>query len=153
MRHETTATSISWIPSEAVKGMTRLPSRWGLRTTTRPPPERLGPDDLETLCEADRFRFANQLTAWIEVEDGSITGWGREGAGCIGSTTMRVGKRDATFTAVALPDLQPGARGRRRTRSVSRRPPAGAPASRRPAGSTGRRSSRSRRRWRGRPWR
>jgi len=105
MRHETTATSISWIPSEAVKGMTKLPFEMGVAHYDETPPERLAPGDLEALRDADRFRFANQLTTWIEVEDGEITSWGREGSGLIGSTTMRVGKRDATFGAVSLPDL------------------------------------------------
>ncbi len=107
MRFETTATSISWIPSEAVKGMTKLPFEMGVAHYDETPPEHLGSGDLEALRGADRFRFANQLTAWIEVEDGEITDWGREGSGLIGSTTMRLGKRDATFGAVALPDLAP----------------------------------------------
>lgn len=31
--------------------------------------------DVETLLAADAIRFANQLNAWIEVEDGQIAGW------------------------------------------------------------------------------
>lgn len=107
MRYETTATSISWIPSEAVKGMTKLPFEMGVAHYDETPPEHLAPDDLEALREADRFRFANRLTAWIEVEDGELTGWGREGSGLIGSTTMHLGKRGATFSAIPLPDLAP----------------------------------------------
>ena len=37
-----------------------------------PPPEVL--EDLAALRDADRFRFANQLTGWIEVEDDKIVG-------------------------------------------------------------------------------
>ena len=95
MRYETTATSISWIPSEAVKGMTKLPFEMGVAHYDETPPERLGAGDLETLRDGDRFRFANHLTAWIEVENGEITAWGREGTGSSASTTMRLGKRDA----------------------------------------------------------
>jgi hypothetical protein len=64
-------------------------------------------DDLEALREADAFRFANELRAWIDVEDGRITGHGHLGRGHIGSTTLRLGRREATFEAVALPDLRP----------------------------------------------
>lgn len=107
MRHAATATSLSWIPSEAVKGMTKLPFEMGVAHYDATPPEHLAPGDLETLRKSDRFRFANQLTAWIEVDNGQITGWGQEGSGLIGSTTMQLGKRGATFNAVALPDLSP----------------------------------------------
>jgi len=107
MRHEATATSISWIPSEAVKGMTKMPFEMGVAHYDPAPPDRLAPEDLQALREADRFRFANQINGWIEVDDGRITGSGCEGGGLIGSTTMQVGKRAATFAAVALPDLAP----------------------------------------------
>jgi hypothetical protein len=40
---------------------------------------------------ADRFRFANRLSAWIEVDDsGNITSFGYGKGGClIGSSTVR----------------------------------------------------------------
>jgi hypothetical protein len=105
MRYESTATSLSWIPSEAVTGMTKMPFEVGVAHYDATPPERL--DDLAALRDADRFRFANRLRAWIEVEDGSIVSHGQEGLGMIGSTTMKVGSKSATFAAVALPDLRP----------------------------------------------
>jgi hypothetical protein len=98
-------TSLSWIPSEAVTGMTRLPFEMGVVVGDAPPPDRL--DDLEALRLADRFRFANDLRAWIEVEDGRIVRWGQEGRGHIGSTTVRMGPRAVTFQAVAFPDIRP----------------------------------------------
>jgi hypothetical protein len=55
----------------------------------------------------DRFRFANQLRAWIEVEDGRVAAWGQDGGGQIGSTTLAVGPKAVVFPAVALPDLRP----------------------------------------------
>ena len=104
-RIERTVTSISWIPSEAVKGMTRLSFDTGVAHYDVPPPDVI--DDLIALRDADRFRFANQLTAWIDVaDDGSITGYGYAGRGHIGSTTMRLGGARMTFAAVALPDQQ-----------------------------------------------
>ena len=105
MRIESSVTSLSWIPSEAVKGMTRLPFEMGVAHYDPPPPDTLG--DLDELRSADRFRFANHLRAWIEVEDGKIVGWGHAGRGHIGSTTVRVGPKALVFQAVAFPDLQP----------------------------------------------
>ncbi len=105
MRIESSVTSLSWIPSEAVTGMTRLPFDMGMAHYDSPPPDVLG--DLDELRRADRFRFANQLAAWIEVEDGKVVDWGRSGGGQIGSTTVRMGPRAVVFQAVAFPDLQP----------------------------------------------
>jgi len=105
MRIESTITSLSWIPSEAIQGMTKLPFQMGVAHYDEEPPVHL--DDLVALRDADRFRFANRLTAWIEVEDGRIVGHGQDGGGVIGSTTMRLGRRSATFAAVSLPDRRP----------------------------------------------
>ncbi len=105
MRIESSVTSLSWIPSEAVTGMTRLPFDMGVAHYDPPPPDVL--DDLEALRKADRFRFANALRAWIDVEDGRVVGWGHAGGGSIGSTTVRMGPKAVVFPAVAFPDLQP----------------------------------------------
>jgi hypothetical protein len=104
MRYQSTTTSLSWIPSEAVTGMTKLPFDSGVAHYDATPPEVL--EDLEALRDADRFRFANRISAWIEVEDGKIVDHGQEGAGMIGSTTMRLGSRSTTITAFPLPDIQ-----------------------------------------------
>ncbi len=105
MRIESSVTSLSWIPSEAVKGATKVPFEVGVAHYDQTPPEVLG--DLAELRAADRFRFANRLAAWAEVEDGRVvdSGVGDGSGGMIGSTTMRLGKRSATFAAVSLPDL------------------------------------------------
>ena len=106
MRIESAVTSISWIPSEAIDGLTaKLPFELGVAHYDQPPPDVL--TDLDELRQADRFRFANQLRAWIEVEDGRVTRWGQSGGGMIGSTTLRLGRRQAVFQATALPDLRP----------------------------------------------
>jgi hypothetical protein len=104
-RVESTVTSISWIPSEAVAGPTRLPFDAGVTHYDSPPPDVL--ESLENLREADRFRFANRLRAWIEVDDsGAVTGHGYSGGGMIGSTRVDIGPARVTFGAVSLPDLQ-----------------------------------------------
>jgi hypothetical protein len=105
MRIESSVTSISWIPSEAVTGLNKGIFESGFAHYDEPPPDRVV--DLEALRAADGFRFANALRVWIEVEDGRIVACGRGGGGLMGSTTVRLGKKAATFEAVALDDLRP----------------------------------------------
>ena len=105
MRYESSVTSLSWIPSEAVTGATRTAFDSGFTHYDDPPPAELG--DIEELRAGDRFRFANVLRAWIEVDDsGRITGGGYDGGGIMGATTLRLGGLSHTFQAVPLPDMQ-----------------------------------------------
>lgn len=98
-------TSLSWIPSEAISGAMRIPFDAGVGHYDEPPPDEL--TDLAALQAADRFRFANELRAWIEVgDDGQITDAGYSGGGLIGSSTLRLGALKYRFQAVKLPDLQ-----------------------------------------------
>src|SRR5207237_8785016 len=96
----------SWITWEDGKGVATK-GRFEMRIAhyAAPLPEAI--DDLDALREADAFRFANELRAWIEVDDGRIVGHGHLGRGHIGSTTVRLGRREVTFEAVALSDLRP----------------------------------------------
>jgi hypothetical protein len=105
MRIESSVTSVSWIPSEAITGLAKVPFEAGLTHYDEPPPDVI--DDLEELRLADRFRFANELRAWIEVEDGKVVDHGHSGRGHIGVTRVRVGRHAVYFTAFRLPDLQP----------------------------------------------
>jgi Cyclic nucleotide-binding domain len=106
LRIESSVTSVSWIPLGAMEGAgTELAFRLGIAHYDPPPPDVL--EDLGALKAADRFRFANELRAWIEVEDGRIVGHGHSGRGHIGSTTLRLGSRDLTFAAAPFPDLRP----------------------------------------------
>jgi hypothetical protein len=93
MRIESSVTAISWIPSEAIEGMPKLPFELGIGHYDEPPPDHLEEGDLERLRDADRFREANHLQAWIEVEDGKIVDHGHAGRGLVGSTTFRLGLR------------------------------------------------------------
>ncbi len=98
-----------------------------------------GAEALDALRDADRFRFANQLEAWIEVEDGRITGSGYGGP--VGAESARprcrLGRKlDVRGRSAAGPPAR--ARGRRRLgplqpdrRRAHRRP--GAPAREPPA--------------------
>ena len=106
MRYESSVTAISWIPSEAIQGMPKLPFELGIGHYDEPPPDRLEEGDLERLRDEDRFREANQLKAWIEVEDGTIVAHGQEGAGLVGSTTFRLGLK-LVVPGVAFDVLRP----------------------------------------------
>jgi Cyclic nucleotide-binding domain len=103
MRIESSVTSVSWIPSEAVTGMTKLPFEVGFTHYDNPPPDVI--EDLEALGAADGFRFANRLGAWIEVQEGRIVDHGYSGGAVMGSTTVRLGKQ-ATFAAVGFPNIR-----------------------------------------------
>ncbi|GII00363.1 hypothetical protein [Planobispora takensis] len=68
MRIESRATSLSWIPSEAVKGYTRTMSAAGISHYDSPPPDVLG--DLEEMRDADAFRFANRIRSGPALPSG-----------------------------------------------------------------------------------
>jgi hypothetical protein len=105
MRYETSVTSLSWIPSEAVTGSSRVAFDAGFTHYDDPPPAQI--DDLEALRVADKFRFANVLKAWMEVDDdGTITGFGYSGGGYIGNTTIRLGGMRRVFQNALLPDVR-----------------------------------------------
>lgn len=87
--------SLSWIPSDVVSGIARLPFAVGLSRADQPPPERVA--DPRELVRDGRVRQANALCAWVEFGgDGRPTAWGyREDAG-----------GEADGEAVGLPLLQ-----------------------------------------------
>ena len=103
-RFESSVTTVSWIPSEAITGPSKIPFEIGITHYDEPPPDPL--EDLEQLRTSDRFREANELRAFIEVEDGRILNAGHLGHGHIGATTVRVGPAAFRFPAVQLPDIQ-----------------------------------------------
>lgn len=106
VRRESSVTSISWIPSEAVEGMTKLPFEMGVTHYDAPLPDVI--EDLEALRLADAFRFANELRAWIDVDDsGAVVGYGHSGSGHIGSSRVRLGPMAMVFPAVPFPDIRP----------------------------------------------
>ncbi len=106
MKIESRVVAVSWIPSEAVKGAMKAPFELGIAHYDEPLPDVLG--DLEDWRDRDLFRVANDLQAWIDVDDGgAIVGHGYTGGGVAGSTTMGMAGASATFQAVAYPDLQP----------------------------------------------
>lgn len=105
-RFESSVTAVSWIPSEAIEGMPKLPFEMGIGHYDPPPPDSLSDGDLATLRDEDRYREANELKAWIEVEDGKIVGHGYDGGGYVGSTTFRFGIKDVVVPGVAFEVLR-----------------------------------------------
>lgn len=69
-----------------------------------PPPDVI--DDLEALRAADRFRFANHLAGWIDVDEGRVTDAGYSGGCVMGSTTVAVAGKQLTFAAASFPELR-----------------------------------------------
>lgn len=105
MRIERSVTSISWIPSEAMSGLMKVPMDLGVSHYDPPPPDHIEPDELEKLRGEDRFRFANHLAVWLEVDDGRIVDAGYGGGGIVGSTTAKVGF-SITMPGIAFPVIQ-----------------------------------------------
>lgn len=104
MRIESSVTSISWIPSESIEGIPRLPFEM-VGHYDAPPPETI--DDLDELRRGDRFRFANELKAWVEVEDGKIVDHGQSGGGHIGVTVVKMGPTRMIVPAAPMPEIRP----------------------------------------------
>ena len=106
MRIEGSVTAISWIPSEAIEGMPKLPFELGVGHYDEPPPDRVSHADLGRLRDEDRFREANLLRAWIEVEDGKVVKAGYGGGGLVGSTTFRLGPKAIVVPGVPFEVLR-----------------------------------------------
>jgi hypothetical protein len=104
MRITSSVMSVSWIPSEAVTGMLKIPFVVGVDHWDPPPPDAI--DDVEHLLAQQRVRFVNHLRAWINVVDGEITDAGYDGRGYLGTTTLRFGITQTTLSNVAFPDIQ-----------------------------------------------
>jgi hypothetical protein len=106
MRIEKSVTAITWIPSEAIEGMPKMPFEIGITHYDAPPPDQIAEGDLEQLRDADRFREANQLRAWIEVDDGKIVDSGYSGGALVGSTNLKLGPKTVAFAGVTYPLIQ-----------------------------------------------
>ncbi len=106
MRIESSVTTVSWIPSEAVTGpVNKNVFDAGMTHYDDPLPDTLG--DLDEWKKEDRYRFANRLSASIEVgDDGTITAATYTGGLYLNSTTVRVGKKAAVFQPISLPTIQ-----------------------------------------------
>jgi len=107
MRIESSVTSVSWIPSEAINGVNRLPMDLGIGHYDPAPPDRIDDATLDELQAADRLRAANRLSAWIDVDGGEIVGAGYSGRAVVGATTAGIGRARFSFPGVSFPMLRP----------------------------------------------
>jgi hypothetical protein len=96
-------TAISWVSPAAIEDMPELPFELGRGDYDDSPPEEL--ESLEALRRRDSFRTANELRAWIEVDEGEIVDCGYSGRGLTGIAWLRLG-RELAFSAVQYPLLQ-----------------------------------------------
>lgn len=106
MRVSSTVTSMSWIPSDSMWGPYKLGFELKLSHWDHPLPDHLdGPRHIEALRSADKFRFANVLEGWADVEDGAVVGhgFGERSELLMGATTVRLAGAGITFAAVGLP--------------------------------------------------
>ena len=105
MRIESSVTSVSWIPSEAIGGFKRAPFDLGPMHYDDPPADQI--DDVQALARSGAVRFINQQRAWVEVDNGSIVGHGQSGRGWMGRTKLGFGSRMILYPTIAMPDLRP----------------------------------------------
>src|SRR5438445_9427333 len=105
MRYESSTTSVSWIPSEAIPGMMRLPFDLGPVHYDDPPSDQL--TDIEALSRSGAVRFINELRAWVEVENGWIVRHGHSGRGWMGKTKLGFGSRKILYPTIGMRDIRP----------------------------------------------
>lgn len=105
MRYESAIISVSWIPSEAIPGMMRLPFDLGPVHYDDPPGDQLG--DIPALARSGAVRFINELRVWVEVEDGWIVRHGHAGRGWMGKTKLGFGSRKILFPTIPMRDISP----------------------------------------------
>jgi hypothetical protein len=105
MRIESSVTAITWLPFAALDSLPELPIGIAVAHHDEPPPLVLG--DLDELRDADRFREANQLEGWIEVEAGRIVDYGRDGRSLAPGAGLDLDADQILFPAIEFPVLQP----------------------------------------------
>src|SRR5215469_2607632 len=98
------ATSVSWIPSDSIPGLLKLPMEKGVMHYDPPPP--LTVTDLDAMRRRGEFRFANVLRAWIDVEDGKIRDARYAGGVVMGLTPITAGRLHLLLPTKANPVIQ-----------------------------------------------
>jgi Cyclic nucleotide-binding domain len=105
VRVESSVTAITWLPFAALDALPNMPLGFAAAHYDEPPGERLV--DVDALREADAFREANELRAWIEVEGDEIVAHGRDGRGVVAGVGLELGPDQVAFPAVEFPVMRP----------------------------------------------
>jgi hypothetical protein len=105
VRIESSVIAITWLPFAALDALPNMPLGFAVAHYDEPPGELLG--DLDRMREADAFREANELRAWIEEDDGEIVGHGRNGRGVMPGVGRGLSADQVAFPAVEFPVIQP----------------------------------------------
>jgi Cyclic nucleotide-binding domain len=105
MRVESSITAVTWLPFAVLDSMPNLPLGVAVAHYDDPPGQVLG--DLDALREADGFREANELRAWLEVADGAIVDYGLDGRSLAAGGALDLGSEQIAFPAVEFPVIQP----------------------------------------------
>ena len=105
-RHESSVTAISWIPSEAIEGLSKVPFELGVTHYDQPPPDQI--DGRPRGAAQDRPLPRGQRAAGVHRRRGRPDRRLRatSAAARSASTTVRLGPAAIRFAAVHLPDLQ-----------------------------------------------
>ena len=123
VRFASSVLTVSWIPSEAISGMTKLPFEMGVTQYDEPPPDTM--HDFGMACSpptgsASPTSCARGSRSRTTASSTAAT----PDSGHINVSTIRVGRREPPrFAAVPLPDIQHDPRDGSPTRSPSPRWP------------------------------
>jgi hypothetical protein len=104
MRIESTVTAVSWLPSEAVRGIRKLPFAIGAARYDDPPPDTI--TDAAALARSGAVRQVNELGAWVELENGKISDGGYTGGGHAGVVELEVGEESVRGQGAVMPLIQ-----------------------------------------------
>jgi Cyclic nucleotide-binding domain len=107
MRMDSSVTAITWLPFSVLDAMPNLPLGIALAHFDEPPSQPLC--DVDRLRAADAFREANELRAWITVENGRIVDHGRGGRTFVAGARVDRANDQIAFPAVEFPVLRPEA--------------------------------------------
>ncbi|MBD0330703.1 MAG: cyclic nucleotide-binding domain-containing protein [Thermoleophilia bacterium] len=104
MRTAASVTSISWVPFGSLDALPAIPLAVAMAHYDEPPPESLA--GLESLRRAGAFRLVNELRAWVDADDGRISGFGYDGGGVVAEPDVEADSYQVSFAGVDFPVIR-----------------------------------------------